>query len=64
MFRWNFRYFRFCPLLLGLLVGTSEKNLDPSSSFPSQIQVFIHIDEIPPMPPEHSLLQAEQFEIS
>lgn len=54
----------FCPLLLGLSVGISEKSLDPSSSFSPQIQVFIHIEEILSIPPEPSLLQAEQTQLS
>lgn len=47
--RWNFMWFNLCPLPFALTVGTTEKSLSPSSSFPPMICVlWWEVDEMSP----------------
>ena len=59
VFRWNFMFFKLCPLPLVLSVDTTEKILAPSSSFPPS---GIHTHWKDPL--ETSLLQTEQSQLS
>ena len=46
MARWNLLCSGLCPLPLVLALGTAEKSL--ALLFAPSLQVFVHIDEIPP----------------
>lgn len=65
MFTWNLVCFGLCPLPLVLPLGTTEKGTALSFwiyvLFPTYLQVFLYIDEIPLEP---FLLQTKQCQLS